>query len=450
MATAFSSGLSSALAGGAETIVARASAPGRGALAVIRLSGPDSARVAGVVCPRADFDHAGRAALVEIFGRDGEQIERGVVVPYLAPRSYTGEDMLELSVHGSPYLVEAVIEACVGAGARLAEPGEFTRRAVANGKLDLVQAEAVRDLVDAETGWQLHNARQQLNGVLSQTFSELRQGLISLLAAIEAALDYQAQGVEVAAAEMEGPLAACRTKIAEQLATAAAGKRIRDGVRIVILGAPNSGKSTLFNTLCGFERAIVSPHPGTTRDVLEAEIDLGGVASVLQDTAGLRQAEGSVEAEGHRRAMGAAAAADIVLLMRAADAGPEEVMPALPEGVATIKIASKADLGTGRSMAGESLPVSCRTGEGLDSLRRRLADMASGEIPDLGGAVAIAARHRRALERADQELRGCSAESPELAAEQVRWALSAISELVGEVDSEEVLDEIYSAFCVGK
>ena len=450
MATAFSSGLSSVLAGGAETIVARASAPGRGALAVIRLSGPQTEEVARAVCPQVDFSKPRCATVAAIRDHQDQTIERGVIVPFAAPRSYTGEDMLELTVHGSPFLIEVVIESCIAAGARQAEPGEFTRRAVANGKMDLVQAEAVRDLIDAETSWQLLNARQQLSGTLSRELADLRQSLVVLLAAHEAALDYQAQALEVTASEIEDPLATCRQIIGELLATADAGAKIRDGARVAILGPPNSGKSTLFNYLCGFERAIVSPHPGTTRDVIEAELDLDGVATILQDTAGLRTADGSIEAEGHRRALGAAAAADIVILMRAADAPSDDVQPAVPAAAATLTVFSKSDLAADVGDDAGGLRVSCRTGEGLEDFRSRLAEMVSRELPDLGGAVAISRRHRRGLERADRELAGCGSDALEIGAERVRWALKAVAELVGEVDSEDVLDSIYSAFCIGK
>jgi len=358
--------------------------------------------------------------------------------------------MLEATVHGSPFLVEAVIEACVDAGARRAHPGEFTRRAVANGKLDLVQGEAVRDLVAAETAWQLRNAREQLSGALSSEFAALRQKLVGLLAVLEASLDYEVQGVAVPEDEITARLGACRAAAGHLVSTAGAGQRIRDGAGVVILGRPNAGKSTLFNLLCGTERAIVSPHPGTTRDVIEAELDVGGVRLVVRDTAGLRAQGDAVEAEGHRRAVGAAVAADIVILVWASDQAVDENPPGAPAGVTVIRVRSKADVGHDRVVEEGWLPISCHTGEGIDTLRSRLASAATGEIADLGGAVAIAARHGRSLERAADELEGCDLGHPEIAAERVRWALRAVDELVGEVCSEEILDAIYSEFCIGK
>jgi len=450
MATASSNGLSSDLAGGAETIVARATPAGRGALAVIRISGSGAGDVAKAVCPDVAFGAGWRATLTTLHDAAGKALDRGIVIPYPAARSYTGEDMFEATVHGSPYLVEAVIEACVGAGARRAQPGEFTRRAVANGKLDLVQAEAIHDLVAADTAWQLRNAREQLSGSLSGVFSGLRQELVSLLAALEASLDYEGQGVEVAEDEIAKRTVACRDTVARLVATAGAGQRIRDGAGVVILGRPNAGKSTLFNLLCGTERAIVSPHPGTTRDVIEAELDVGGVRMVVRDTAGLRARGGAVEIEGHRRAVGAAAEADIVILMWASDGAENERPPEAPHGVMVIPVKSKIDLADGSTIEAGWLPVSCHTGSGIDALRRRLIAAVAGEIPDLGGAVAIAARHRRSLDAAAGELVSCDPDQPEIGAERVRRALLAVDELIGEVSSEEVLDAIYGDFCVGK
>jgi tRNA modification GTPase len=394
------------------------------------------------------FEDGWRATLTTVRDSEREFVERAIAIPYPSPRSYTGEDMLEITVHGSSYLIEEVIEAFVIAGARRAEPGEFTRRAVANGKLDIIQAEAIRDLIEADTARQLQNAQRQLSGMLSAAFAEIRGSLIELMASIEASLDYEAQGVEVAAAEIKSRLDSSRRLVDDLLATARAGERIRNGARVVILGPANAGKSTLFNCLCGSERAIVSPHPGTTRDVIEAELDLAGVRTVIQDTAGLRERGDAVEAEGHRRALRAAAAADVVIQLWARDGG--EPPPAPSVAAPVIRIRSKADLGGNEGGDTEWLQVSCHSEEGLDELRARLTIMVEGEIPDLGGAVAIAARHRKALQSAAEELESCDPGCPELAAERVRWAMRAVEELIGEVGSEDVLDVIYSGFCIGK
>ena len=448
MAKASSNGLSSDLAGGADTIVARATPAGRGALALIRVSGPETARCAALVCPDLSFEAGWQAALTTLVDAAGENLDRAVAVSYPGPRSYTGEDMLEVTVHGSPYLVESVIESFIAAGARPAAAGEFTRRAVANGKLDLVQAEAVRDLVAADTARQHRNAREQLAGALSTQFRQLRGTLVELLAGLEASLDYEAQGVEVAPDRISTHLAEGRKQLSGLLATAPAGARIRSGLRLVILGPPNAGKSTLFNYLCGAERAIVSPHPGTTRDVVEAELDIGGVAVVVQDTAGLRDGGDAVEVEGHRRALAAAAAADAALVLWAVDSDQQ---PAdVPQGLPAIRLRSKSDLRPEAAAMDGWVAISCHTGDGLAELRRELLRTILDDLPDLGGAVAISARHRRAVEAAAAEIDACDMNSPETAAESVRWALRAVDELVGEVSDDEVLDEIYSTFCIGK
>ena len=442
MVKASSSEWSSDLSGGADTIVARASASGPAALAVVRLSGAGVRRIAAEISPAADFSEPWRARLVAIDGL-GEQ---AVAIPFSAPRSYTGEDMLELTVHGSPFVVRSLIERCIAAGARPAAPGEFTRRAVANGKLDLVQAEAVRDLVGAETAWQARNAREQLAGRLSQRLAGLRGDLVELLARLEASLDFVDHGVELDREEEAARLARCRELLTALLATAAAGERIRDGVRVVIVGPPNSGKSTLFNTLLGNERAIVAPHPGTTRDVLEAELDMGGLRVTLVDTAGLRDATDPVEEEGVRRARAAAASAAVVVELWPADAAPG---PATDDGeIATIRVLSKADLP--HPADASRLPVSCATGAGVDHLRALLAEMVAGSVPDLGGEVAISSRHRRGLERAAAELEACDLAAPELAAESLRWAARELEALIGEIATEDLLDEVFASFCIGK
>jgi len=442
--------LSSDLAGGADTIVARATPAGRGALALIRVSGVRAAACAALVCPDLSFGVGWKAALVTLHDAEGEALERAIATSFPGPHSYTGEDMLEVTIHGSPFLVEAVIEAFVAAGARPAGAGEFTRRAVANGKLDLVQAEAVRDLVAADTARQHRNARQQLAGALSAQFERLRAALVTLLALVEVSLDYEAQGVAVHASEITAQRDECRSQLAALLATADAGERLREGLRLVILGPPNAGKSTLFNYLAGTERAIVSSHPGTTRDLVETDLDLGGVRIVMQDTAGLRSGGDEIEAEGHRRAQAAAAAADLAVVLWAVDGGGDAAPPVVPEGLLTIRVRSKVDLVPGAEVEDGWLGLSCHSGEGLDDFRGELLRRVLGDVPDLGGAVAIAARHRRALEEAASELNSCDVECPDTAAENVRWALRAVDALIGEVSNDDVLDEIYRSFCIGK
>ncbi len=444
-----SSGWSSALAGGADTIVARTTPAGRGGLAVVRLSGAATRAIVSEICPEVDLDQGWRASLVRIRGRDREEIDRAVALPYPAPRSYTGEDMLELMVHGSPFIVTSVIDALLAAGARQAEPGEFTRRAVANGKMDLVQAEAVNELASAETAWQARQAQAQLSGLLSQEFATLRATLLELLAQLEGALDFGHHEIPY---DREGATAGrdeCLEHVRRLLATAAAGNRIRDGLRVVILGPPNSGKSTLFNRLARHDRAIVSPHAGTTRDVVESQLEVAGVRVVLLDTAGLGSTADPVEREGVRRAHGAAADADVVLLLWPVD-GEGEATEVPVSGVPVLRVRSKWDLAEGRGCEKGWLALSCRSGEGVEKLRAALVDLVSQGVEDLGGRVAISNRHFRSLTLAAAELERAEMELPEVAAEAVRGALQAARELLGEVVTEDVLDRIFSDFCIGK
>ena len=449
MAMDSSSGWSSALAGGADTIVARSSPAGRAGLAVIRVSGGAARELAAVVCPDLEFERGWRASLVELLGADGAVIERAVALPYPEPRSYTGEDMFELMVHGSPWVVRATIDGLIAAGGRQAEPGEFTRRAVANGKLDLVQAEAVNELTAAETAVQARMAQAQVSGVLSREFTELKNGLTELLAGLEATLDFSHHEIPYDRHSARAGRARCAEKIRALMATAAAGRRVREGVRVAIVGPANSGKSTLFNTLVGTERAIVSPHAGTTRDLVEAELEIGGVRVVLQDTAGLEAATDPVELEGIRRARGAAAAADAVVVLWPADRDDSPALGSI-EGQPVIRLRSKIDVDPAAEAPDGWLALSCRTNRGMDELRRALVDAVAAEVVDLGGQVAVAERHRSALEAALAELEGGDFEAPELAAEAVRAALDAVRGILGEVVTEDVLDRVFAGFCIGK
>ena len=447
-----SSGLSCVLQGGAETIVAAASAPGRSALAIVRLSGPGVADISEAVCRDVDVGRPWRAQLVEVQSGGGEALGRAMATVYRAPRSYTGEDMLELVVHGSPYLVGRVVKGCMAAGARPAEAGEFTRRAVANGKMDLVQAEGVRDLIAAETAWQLRCARAQVAGALSGRFAELRAALVKYLCALEVVVEFVDEGMGVSSEVLDGMREDCLAVVEGLLATAGAGRRLREGLRIVIAGAPNSGKSTLFNRLLDEERAIVSARPGTTRDVLEAELEIEGLAACLVDTAGFRESGDEVEIEGVRRAGAAVAGADVVVLLEAADGSAETCGWVAAEGAETVWVRSKCDLAgsPGRGGGEGGMRVSAVTGEGLGELRERLAEIVRGSVADLEGGVAVGERHRTALVRAACELRESDPEEPELAAENVRVALDAVRLLTGEVANEEVLDEVFRQFCIGK
>ncbi|MCG6962954.1 MAG: tRNA uridine-5-carboxymethylaminomethyl(34) synthesis GTPase MnmE [Acidobacteria bacterium] len=440
------------LAGGADTIVAVATPPGHGALALLRLSGADTSRIAAELCPGLDIAESWRAQLTVVRCGDGLPQERAVAIVYRGPRSYTGEDMLELTVHGSPALVQGVMHECVELGCRPAQPGEFTRRAVANGKMDVTQAEGIADLIAAETAWQLRVAQAQVRGVLSARVAETRRVLVGLLARIEGELDLAAQGVGAPPGELAAELATAVRGLQWLLATARAGERIRDGVRVVILGPPNSGKSTLFNRLLRCERAIVSVHPGTTRDVLEAEVEIGGVRVVLADTAGLRESSDLVEQEGIRRAEAAAAAADVIVFLRdartVAGPGPRGWEP---DGRPWIGVLSKTDLVNG-PVSGDQrwVAVSLTTGAGWEDLESRLQALVIGELGETDGVVAVSRRHAAGLRAALNELGAIRLAETEVAAEAVRAAIDHLGEIIGDVTSEEVLDAVFARFCVGK
>ena len=448
MAKDSSSGLSSALSGGGDTIVARATAAGAGALAVVRVSGAETRRLARLLCPEVDMEVPWRAGVVQLYDGAGHHLESAVAIPYRAPKSYTGEDMLELMVHGSPWVVDAVVGTMISAGARHADPGEFTRRAVANGKMDLVQAEAVNDVIKAETHWQARLAREQLHGALSVEFGKLRQSLVAFLAEVEGSLDYQEQGVDVDHEALELARDGCVNQINGLLDTVAAGVRVREGARVVIMGAPNCGKSTLFNALLARERAIVTATPGTTRDVLEAELEIEGLPVILVDTAGIREAVDPAESEGILRAKREVERADLILALRPAGENEAPWGPEGQPGERRLDIVSKADLA--RTSPGDVLAVSCVTGKGLDRLREEIYRRVAAPVGAMTGSVAVNIRHADALVRAKDFLDGVFLVPREVAALDIRSAASALDEVLGALDDEAVLDSVFSTFCVGK
>lgn len=441
------SGLSSILTGGDDAIVARATPDGAGALAIVRLSGPDLSGIIAGLCPGLVPAQPRVAQLRSIVGSDGREIERGILIFYPAPHSFSGEDMLEMSVHASPFLVEEIISSAVEAGARRATPGEFSRRAVANGKMDLVQAEAVDQLIRAETAWQAKLAREQLHGELSRKILRLRDKMLSILAATEASLDYVEQGAKVADGEIDGLRRGCLTEMERLLASVNAGRRIRRGARVVILGPVNVGKSSLLNALCKVERAIVNVRPGTTRDPVEVEMDIEGIPVCLVDTAGLRNTGDDVEQEGISRARNAAKNADILLLVK--EAGGAVETPA-PVGPPHIRVHNKIDLLPAAGIQDTGLGVSALTGEGVEELRAEIHRLVKAPLADLDGGVAMNPRQAEALTAAREHLLFDIAGDRELIAEEVYLALEKLDELLGRIDEEEVLDEIFGAFCLGK
>ncbi len=425
------------------TIFALATGASRAAIAIMRISGPDVRqmleRLAACVPPSR------QARLRTLRAADGEALDRALVLFWEGPRSYTGEDCAELHLHGGPAVLRAVTDALAAAGARPAEAGEFTRRAVLNGRMDLLEAEGIADLVAAETEAQRRLALGQTRGAQSALLKEWSTRLRRILAWQEALIDFPDE--ELPAGVEEELLAETRS-LAETLAVSSQlsrrGIRVREGLIVAIIGAPNIGKSSLLNRLAERDVAITSPHPGTTRDALEAWVEIAGIGVTLIDTAGLRETDDPVEAEGVRRARTRAAEADLVL--HVADA--REAGEATGSVVGTLLVANKIDLAA--APAGW-LGVSAQTGAGLDRLRASLQTEILRMTDTLGSPVLSRARHHTALADASSCLtRAAEATWPELRGEELRLAMRALGRISGEVGVEDVLDTIFSAFCIGK
>jgi tRNA modification GTPase len=434
-----------------DTIYAPATAAGRAAIAIIRLSGPEAgpalAALAGKLPPARVARH-GRFRDPDT----GEEIDNGLALWFPAPRSVTGEDVAELHVHGSRAVLAAVMAALSRRGLRLAEPGEFTRRAFLNGKLDLTQAEAVADLAAAETEAQRRQALRQLDGHLGVVYRGWSERLLRLLAHLEAAIDFPDEDLppEIEA-RVAGETAALAEEIGAHLADRHRGERLRDGIAVAILGPPNAGKSSLLNQLARREAAITSPIAGTTRDVIEAAIDLAGYPVVLADTAGLRDSADVIEQEGLRRALARAEAAELRLFVYDA-VRPEDSRGASAwPGPDTLLVANKIDLAGDHAGVPEgALAISALTGEGISALVAALASRVA-ESYDIAAPVLTRARHREALETAHAALhRSLAAELPELRAEDLRLAWRSLGHITGRVDVEDLLDVIFADFCLGK
>jgi tRNA modification GTPase len=380
----------------------------------------------------------------------GAGLDDGLVLWFPAPGSVTGEDVAEFHVHGGRAVVSGVMAALRRLGLRLAEPGEFTRRAFLNGKLDLTQAEAVADLAAAETEAQRRQALRQLDGTLGELYRGWGERLLRTLAHLEAAIDFPDEELppEIEA-RVAAEIEALASEIATHLSDSHRGERLRDGIAIAIVGPPNAGKSSLLNQLARREVAITSPIAGTTRDVIEVAIDLAGYPVVLADTAGLRESADSIEREGLRRALARAEAADLRLYVFDATA-PEAAQGAMAwPGADTVLVANKTDLRDSRPPA-DALPVSALTGDGIGPLITALTERIAGRYDGVAPAL-TRARHREALEDAAGGLhRALAADLPELRAEDLRLAWRALGRITGRADIEDLLDVIFAEFCLGK
>lgn len=437
-----------------DTLFAPATGFGRAAVSVIRVSGPDARAVLGALVgtlppPRRLSLRTLRDPL------DGTELDRALVAWFPGPETYSGEDMAELHLHGGTAVRMGVLTALARMpGCRAAGPGAFTRRAVLNGRMDLAEAEAVADLIDAETEGQRRQALRQLDGTLSRQVAAWREEAIDCLAAAEAALDFADEGdVDEAGldAALFGRVSGLRQAIATALRDGRRGERLREGFVVVLAGAPNAGKSTLLNALSRRDVAIVSDVPGTTRDAIEIRLDLGGLPVFLVDTAGLRETAEPVEAEGIRRSRARIGAADLVLVL----VPPGGPVPNLGElEIRTLPVHTKADLfaGSSQPVLPGALAVSARTGAGLEALLDAIQGEAEAGL-GTGDALVTRARHRAALEgcvaHLDRLLAGEGA-LPELAAEDLRLAVRSLGEVGGHVGVEDVLDRLFSGFCIGK
>lgn len=441
------------------TIYALASGRPAAAIAVVRLSGPRAAQALRAVGCGAALEDPRRLIRAPIAAPDGDPIDDGMAVWFPGPGSYTGEDAAELHVHGGRATIEAVLAVLGGIdGLRMAEPGEFSRRAFDNGKLDLARVEGLADLIAAETEAQRRQALRQLSGVLGRACESWRDRLTAALAHMEATIDFSDEDLpDTLDASARAEIAGVRDEIAAALDDSGAGERLRDGLVVAIVGAPNAGKSSLLNALAKRDAAIVTDIAGTTRDLIEVAVSVGGYPVSLIDTAGLRDSDDPVEQEGIRRARQAAADADLRLAVIDGAAWPA-VDPETASVLGadnTVGVLSKADVANGpETPACEGvalLPVSAVTGAGMAALEDRLAAMARDRLGGSEAALITRARHREALALAGDALdRALGGRGAELWAEDLRLALAAMGRITGRVDVDDVLDVIFRDFCIGK
>lgn len=433
-----------------DTIAAVATPPGRGGIGVVRVSGHDLAAMATALLGQVPRPR--HALLADFLGADGSALDRGLALYFRAPHSLTGEDVLELQGHGGPVVMQRLLARACELGARLARPGEFTERAFLNDKLDLAQAEAVADLVDSASQRAARSAMRSLSGEFSERVGAIDKLLLDARVHVEAAIDFAEEEIDfLADSALTERLDAIASALDALLAESRQGRVLRDGLDVVIAGAPNVGKSSLMNRLLAEDRAIVTDIPGTTRDLLSADIEIHGIPVRLTDTAGLREGGDVVEALGIERAREAMAKADLVLAVEDDRCASSSVETADDR---RLLVKNKVDL-TGRP-AGEGadgeVRVSALTGAGLDALRRRIAEIA-GVAPE-GGLFLARERHLAALAGAASALADARARVAEgagdLAAEDLRLAQSRLGEIVGATSVDDVLGTIFSGFCIGK
>jgi tRNA modification GTPase len=452
-----------------DTIVAVATAPGRGAIGIVRVSGPGVATIIATVC--GGPLEARRANYLPLLSADGEVIDRGLAIHFPTPHSYTGEDVLELQAHGGPVVLQLLLARCLEAGhrhgVRLAEPGEFTQRAFLNGKLDLAQAEAVSDLIDAATEAAARSAARSLSGSFSTEIDAFANQLVELRTLIEATLDFPEEEVDILqSADVRGRLARTAAGLDGVLGRARQGALLREGIKVVLAGQPNVGKSSLLNALAGAELAIVTPFAGTTRDKVSETIQINGIPIHVIDTAGLRESTDEIERLGIERSWSAIAKADVVLfvhdLARAHEPIyacaevqlAERIAAASGSGVHVLHVQNKADT-LPQLPTAEGTVISATSGYGLGALRSAILTAVGAELPAEGVHIART-RHVQALLRSRQHVAVASSHATEahaaleLVAEELRLAHDALGEITGRFTADDLLGQIFGRFCIGK
>lgn len=442
-----------------QTIVALATPPGRSGVAVVRVSGPKALESLRMLVPSTIALPARQAIHATL--RDPKTkslIDRALVLAFEAPASFTGEHVAEYQIHGSPAIIEELISYfCALPDHRMAEPGEFTRRAFENGKLDLTEAEAIADLINAETSLQKEAALRQMSGGLSALYNSWAESLKTILAHVEADLEFPDEDLpEGLWPQLVPQIESLKDKIAAHLNDNRRGERLRDGIKVAIVGAPNAGKSSLLNHLAQREVAIVSDQAGTTRDVLEVHLNLSGLPIILQDTAGLRpeqlsqQGQDLIEAEGIKRALKAAQEAELVLLVLDSSADKDHEATLALADKRSILVYSKCDLNEG-SLPAEGILLSLRSGDGIDQLLKAIEGRAKDLIGTQEAPSITRQRHRDLIAETLGSLeRALQAPMPELSAEDLRLAIRSLGRITGRVDVEDLLDVIFHDFCIGK
>lgn len=437
-----------------DTIAAIATAQGRGGVGVVRISGMGLSRVADAVLGK--LPQPRHATLTDFVDEAGQIIDQGIALYFPAPHSYTGEDVLELQGHGGSAVLHLVLQRCLSLGVRLAEPGEFTRRAFLNDKIDLAQAESVADLIEATTTEAARSAMRSLHGDFSAAINGLVEELVLLRMLVEAMLDFPEEDLDaVDTSQRDAQLQKIRQRLASTLATARQGSLLREGAHVALVGQPNVGKSSLLNRLAGEEVALVSDVPGTTRDVIRQAIQIRGVPLHIMDTAGLRISQDEVEQMGMARTHQTVRRADLILLLLDAAKGCSEadkaIMASFPPDIPHLLVYNKADLLQGETSVAEGIYISAKSGLGIEQLREKILKLIGWHNQE-GGTFIARERHLIALNLAHRHLERAAMQlnQPELFAEELRLTQQALSSITGKFSADDLLGEIFSRFCIGK